>query len=84
LWAFGILAQKNVRIPKIFSLGGFITTTIFALFLYGPWTGISDIATRPAFNMFVTLEWAIYFSIVGYLFIIALYVWRKERNAESQ
>ncbi|MDH4214285.1 MAG: DUF998 domain-containing protein, partial [Candidatus Thorarchaeota archaeon] len=56
LWAFGILTQKNVRIPKIFSLGGFITATIFALFLYGPWTGISDIATRQAFNMFVTLE----------------------------
>jgi hypothetical protein len=84
LWAIGILAQKDARVPKVFSLGGFITTTIFALFLYGPWEGISDLSTRPAFNMVVTLEWAIYFSIVGYLFILALYVWRKERSAVSQ
>jgi len=84
LWAFAILAQKDVRVPKIFSLGGFINTTIFGLFLYGLWSGIGDLATRPAFNMVVTLEWAIYFAIVGYLFILALYVWRRESSAESQ
>jgi hypothetical protein len=33
--------------------------------------------------MAVTLEWAIYFSILGYLFAMALYIWKKERKVES-
>ncbi len=81
LWAFAILAQRNVKIPKILSLGGFINAAIFAFFLYGPWESFG--ATRPAFSMKVTLEWTIYFAIVSYMFILALYVWRKEKNAES-
>jgi len=81
LWSFAILTQKNVKIPKVFSLGGFINAAIFALFLYGPWEGVG--AVRPEFSMSVTLEWAIYFAIVGYMFILALYVWRKERSGES-
>jgi hypothetical membrane protein len=81
LWAFAILAQKNVKIPKVFSLGGFINASIFALFLYGPWEGTG--AVRPEFSMRVTLEWAIYFAIVSYMLILALYVWRRERNGES-
>jgi hypothetical protein len=82
LWAFAILAQKNAKIPKILSLGGFINAGIFALFLYGPWESFGSI--RPAFSMRVILEWAIYFGIVSYMFILALYVWRKEKSAESQ
>ena len=82
LWALAILAQKNVKIPKIFSLGGFINAVIFALFLFGPWGSYEE--TRPVFSMRITLEWAIYFAIVSYLFILALYVWNKERNVESQ
>ncbi|TFG33219.1 DUF998 domain-containing protein [Candidatus Thorarchaeota archaeon] len=81
LWALAILMQRNVKIPKIFSLGGFINTAIFALFLYGPWESLG--AIRPVFSMRVTLEWAIYFAIVSYMFILALYVWRIEKNAES-
>ncbi|MCJ7817928.1 MAG: hypothetical protein MUP60_03675, partial [Candidatus Thorarchaeota archaeon] len=81
LWAFAILAQKKAKIPKIFSLGGFITAAIFALFLYGPWEGIGDV--RPEFSMRITLEWAIYFAIVSYMFVLALYVWNKEKNVES-
>lgn len=81
LWSFAILAQRNVKIPKILSLGGFINAAIFALFLYGPWESFG--AIRPAFSMQVTLEWAIYFAIVSYMFTLALYVWRKERNGES-
>ena len=82
LWSFAILAQKEVKIPKILSLGGFINAAIFALFLYGPWESFSTV--RPDFSMRVTLEWAIYFAIVGYLFVLALYVWRKEKSMESQ
>ena len=82
LWSLAILAQKDVQIPKILSLGGFINAAIFALFLYGPWGSIGE--TRPEFSMRITLEWAIYFAIVSYLFILALYVWNKEKNVESQ
>jgi hypothetical membrane protein len=82
LWSLAILVQKeNAKIPKIFSLGGFINVAIFALFLYGPWGSIGE--TRPEFSMRITLEWAIYFAIVSYLFILALYVWNKERKVES-
>jgi len=33
--------------------------------------------------MVVMPEWAIHFSIVGYLLILSLYAWRKERKVES-
>ena len=81
LWAFAIIAQKEVKIPKIFSLGGFINAAIFTLFLFGPWESMAE--PRPAFSMRVTLEWAIYFAIVLYMFSIALYAWKKERIGES-
>jgi len=81
LWSLAILVQKEAKIPKILSLGGFINAVIFALFLYGPWGSIGE--TRPEFSMRVTLEWAIYFAIVSFLFILALYVWNKEKKLES-
>ena len=81
LWAIAILAQKEVRIHKGLSIGGFINMTIFALFLYGPFEGWGG--PRPEFSMRITLEWAIYWAIVGYLLVLSLYVWRKEKNVES-
>lgn len=81
LWAIAILAQKEAKIHKGLSLGGFINMTIFALFLYGPWEGWGG--PRPEFSMRITLEWAIYWAIVGYLLVLSLYVWRKEKNVES-
>ncbi|MHA2395516.1 MAG: DUF998 domain-containing protein [Candidatus Thorarchaeota archaeon] len=81
LWAIAILAQKEVRVHKALSLGGFINMTIFALFLYGPFGSFGP--PRPEFSMRITLEWAIYWAIVGYLLILSLYVWRKEKNVES-
>lgn len=81
LWGIAILVQKEVKIHKGLSLGGFINMTIFALFLYGPFGGFGD--PRPEFSMRLTLEWAIYWAIVGYLLVISLYVWRKEKNVES-
>ena len=81
LWAIAILVQKEVRVHKALSLGGFINMTIFALFLYGPFGGFGG--PRPEFSMRITLEWAIYWAIVGYLLILSLYVWRKEKNVES-
>ena len=81
LWAIAILIQKETRIPKIFSLGGIINAAVFGLFLYGPWESFGSV--RPEFSMRVTLEWAIYFAIVLYMFSMALYVWNKERKGES-
>ena len=81
LWAIAILAQKEVRIHKGLSIGGFVNMTIFALFLYGPFEGWGG--PRPEFSMRITLEWAIYWAIVGYLLVLSLYVWRKEKNVES-
>ena len=81
LWAIAILAQKEVQIHKGFSIGGFINMTIFALFLYGPWEGWGG--PRPEFSMRLTLEWGIYWAIVGYLLAISFYVWRKEKSVES-
>jgi hypothetical membrane protein len=83
LWALALLTQKEeVKLPKFLSLGGFITAAIFALFLFGSWEPFSSI--RPDFSMRTTLEWAIYFAIVSYLFILALYAWRRETSVESQ
>jgi hypothetical membrane protein len=81
LWGIAILVQKEVKIHKGLSLGGFINMTIFALFLYGPFGGLGD--PRPEFSMRLTLEWAIYWAIVGYLLVLSLYVWIKEKNVES-
>ena len=81
LWALAILYQKDVRIHRGLSLGGFLNMAIFILFLYGPW-GPTE-GTRPEFSMRTALEWAIYFAIVGYLLVLALYVWRKEKKGEG-
>lgn len=79
LWAIAILTQKEVRINRALSLGGFVNMSIFALFLYGPFDGFS-LAPRPDFSMRITLEWAIYWAIIVYLLAISIYVWRKEKN----
>lgn len=81
LWAIAIIVQKEVRINKVLSIGGFVDMIIFALFLYEPWEGFGE--SRPEFSMKFTLEWAAYLAIVGYLLVLSLYVWRKEKNVES-
>jgi hypothetical membrane protein len=81
LWGIAILVQNEVKIHKSLSIGGFINMVIFALFLYGPFGEFGS--PRPEFSMRITLEWAIYWAIVGYLLVLSLYVWRKERQGES-
>jgi hypothetical membrane protein len=80
LWAIATVLQKEAEIPKIFALGGVINVAVFALFLYGPWEGYGSWSTRPEFSMVTTLEWGIYFAIIGYLLAMAVYVWNKERR----
>jgi len=82
LWALATVIQKESKIPKAFSMGGVTNVAIFALFLYGPWEGYGSWTTRPEFSMVTTLEWSIYFAIIGYLLAMAYYVWRKESGAE--
>ncbi|MFW9919110.1 MAG: DUF998 domain-containing protein [Candidatus Thorarchaeota archaeon] len=80
LWAIAILVQKEIKIPKIFSIGALITGVIFAAFLFG--TG-DEGPGRPDFSLTTTLEWAIYFAVIIYLLSIALYVFLKNRSLTS-
>ncbi|MHA1638166.1 MAG: hypothetical protein ACTSUB_09150, partial [Candidatus Thorarchaeota archaeon] len=82
LWSIAIIIQKTPKIPKYMSLGGVINFIIFALFLFGDWGSLSDVMERPDFHMITTLEWGIYFAIIGYLLAISLVVW-KVNNMES-
>ncbi|MHA2378664.1 MAG: DUF998 domain-containing protein [Candidatus Thorarchaeota archaeon] len=83
LWTISILLQKETRIHKGFSIGGVINFVIFFLFLYGPWESVGDLSTRPDVWMVPTLEWGIYFAIVGYLFALSVYVWNRETKSSE-
>lgn len=80
LWTIAILLQKQAKIHKGFSFGGVINFVIFLLFLYGPWESVEDLSTRPDIWMVPTLEWGIYFAIVGYLLVLSVFVWNKEKR----
>lgn len=80
LWAVTIILQKNVKIPKSFSLGAVINGIIFAAFLFG--TG-DEGPSRPEFSLTTTLEWAIYFSIIIFLLAVALFILSKNRGSAS-
>jgi hypothetical membrane protein len=84
LWTISILIQKMAKIPKVFSIGGIINFVIFFLFLYGPWESITDLTTRPDIWMVPTLEWGIYFAIIGYLLVMAVYVWRAQQESSTE
>jgi hypothetical membrane protein len=82
LWAIAIVLQESPKISKVLSIGGVINFVCFAGFLY--WAEPTATGSlRPDFSWRTTLEWAIYFAIIGYLFAIALYVWIKGRATES-
>jgi len=83
LWTVAILLQKQVKIPKGFSLGGVINFVIFFLFLYGPWESVGNLSTRPNIWMVPTLEWGIYFAIIGYLLVLSVYVWKRETGVRE-
>ncbi|MFX1601929.1 MAG: DUF998 domain-containing protein [Promethearchaeota archaeon] len=83
LWTLAILLQNQVKIPKGFSLGGVVNFVIFFLFLYGPWESVEDLSTRPDLWMVPTLEWGIYFAIVGFLLALSVFVWNKESRVSG-
>ena len=82
LWAIAILIQKTGKIPKYMSVGGAFNFIIFALFLFGDWGSFPDTSVRPDFHMITTLEWGIYFAIIGYLLLISLVTWNR-RNTDK-
>lgn len=79
LWAIAIFIQQALKIPKYMALGGVINFIIFALFLFGDWGSLNDVMARPDFHMIPTLEWGIYFAIIGYLLLISLFTWKRSK-----
>ncbi len=77
LWTIAILLPGQTRVPKGISIGGFVNIFFFAAFLYWPYEQVPVLS--PPFSLIPTFEWGIYFAIVGFLFLLALYVWRKEK-----
>jgi len=82
LWTLAILLQSEVRVPRILSVGGIVNLFFFATFIFWPYEQVPVLS--PPLSLVPTLEWGIYFAIVAYLFILALYVWRKHRTAIQQ
>ena len=78
LWTLAILMPNQSKLPKWISIGGFVNIFFFAAFLYWPYEQIPLL--NPPLSLQTTLEWGIYFAIVGFLFSLALYIWRKERT----
>ena len=81
LWTLAILLQHTPKVHKALSIVGLLNVVVFAAFLFGDYGDIGSFVDRPDFWMLPTLEWAIYFAIVGYLLLISVYVWRKEKSA---
>jgi len=79
LWMIAILLQRIPKVHKLLSLFGVLNVVVFAAFLFGNYGTYDIYVDRPDFWWTPTLEWAIYFAIIGYLLLIALYVWRNER-----
>jgi hypothetical protein len=70
------------HLHKALSIVGLLNVVVFAAFLFGDYGDIGSLVDRPDFWMLPTLEWPIYFAIVGYLLFISIYVWRKEKGAK--
>ncbi len=81
LWMIALLLQRTPKVHKLISLLGLVNVAVFAAFLFGNYGTYDIYVNRPDFWWTPTLEWAIYFAIVGYLLLLALYVWWKERRS---
>ena len=72
--------QWTIWIEEFFLCEGVLNVVVFEAFLFGDYGDIGSLADRPDLLMLPTLEWAIYSAIVGYLLLISVYVWRKEKG----
>ncbi|MHA1906315.1 MAG: DUF998 domain-containing protein [Candidatus Thorarchaeota archaeon] len=78
LWTLAILLPGQTIVPKALSIGGFVNIFFFAAFLYWPYEQVPLLS--PPLSLVPTFEWGIYFAIVAYLMILALYVWNQHRS----
>lgn len=81
LWTIAILIPSQTKVSKALSIGGFVNIFFFAAFLYWPYEQIPILT--PPLSLVPTFEWGIYFAIVVYLLILALYVWRGSRTSDK-
>ncbi|TFG05928.1 DUF998 domain-containing protein [Candidatus Thorarchaeota archaeon] len=77
LWSLAIIFQSEKRVPKKLSVLGIVSTASFLAFLSAGSGDFAPLDGRPDFLLLPTLEWAVYFSIVGYLMVIALFIWMR-------
>ncbi len=82
-----ILLQKEVKVSKRMALPGFVVAGIFGLFLSlsfsggGNFTSFTDMMlNRPEFWLAPFLEWLAVLSITGWLLVVALYQFLRERG----
>lgn len=80
LWMIAILLQRTPRVHKLISLVGLVNVVVFAAFIFGNYGTYDIYVDRPPFWWTTTLEWAIYFAIIGFLLLMALYICRRERG----
>lgn len=85
LWSLAIIFQREPRIHRGLSLFGFISTACFVAFVSVGTTNLDPVSERPDFWLLPTLEWAVYFSIIGYLLAVSLYarLRTEHRNGSS-
>lgn len=87
LFTFAILFQKKRDLPNRFSIAGIFIAIVYICLLFFTFSGNpSDLSvnfdTRPDVWIFPMLEWAAILSVVGYLFVISLYVHFTERDTK--
>ncbi len=82
VFTIAIFIQKKAKIPKYFIIPGIITIFIFVYFLF--FIDVGDLTmiftSRPDVLLIAVFEWAVYFAVIGYLLLIAVYVFLKERK----
>ena len=82
IFTIAIFLQKDVKIPKSFIIPGIITVFVFIYFLF--FIDVGDLSaiftSRPDFLLIAVFEWVVYFAIIGYMLLIAIYVFYKEKK----
>lgn len=82
VFTIAILLQKEAKMPKYFSIGGIIVVLVYAWFLYSLFSGntssLVNFENRPNIWTLPILEWAAILSVIGDLFLLALYINLKQ------
>jgi len=82
VFTIAIFFQEDAKIPKTFIIPGLITIFTFIYFLF--FIDVGDLSTiftsRPDILLIAIFEWVVYFAIIGYMLLVAVYVFLKERK----